>query len=91
MNGGEGPVGQTEYLVLPRLEDLLKTNTLYRVGEFAPGLLLIGSDGGGEGYALDTRSRPMGMVAVPFVGMDLDDATTLDESFDSFVQRLSRS
>lgn len=36
--------------------------------EFFPGLLLFGSDGGGEGFAFSMRDTPWSVVQVPFSG-----------------------
>jgi hypothetical protein len=51
-NGGIGFVGET-YAMLWRAEELFEFNRAYAVPEHAPTLLLIGSNGGGEGYAFD--------------------------------------
>src|SRR5437773_835061 len=68
-DGGEGSVGPF-YLSLWRAADLVERNLGYGVAEFAPGLVLFGSDGGGEGFAFDTRVSPTAIVMVPFVGFD---------------------
>jgi hypothetical protein len=47
MNGGEGSVGDT-YVILWRIEELIEMSKAYDVAEYAPGLFLFGSDGGGE-------------------------------------------
>ena len=54
-NGGEGFVGENSYVIFWPLEKLLEYNKAYNVQEYAPGLFLIGSDGGGEAYAFDMR------------------------------------
>jgi hypothetical protein len=54
-NGGEGFVGKEVYLVLWRVEELAGMNAAYHVAEFAPGLLIFGSDGGDEAFAFDLR------------------------------------
>src|SRR5271156_5392423 len=60
-NGGEGFIGNA-YVILWPVEELLEMNRAYQVAEYAPGLFLFGSDGGGEGLAFDTRSDAMPMV-----------------------------
>jgi hypothetical protein len=55
-NGGEGFIGHSSYIILWAIEDLIKMNESYQVDEYAPGLFLFGSDGGGEAYAFDIRS-----------------------------------
>ena len=82
-------IGET-YLMLWRVEELAEMNTAYQVDEYAPGLLLIGSDGGGEAFAFDTRTNPWPVVKVPFVGMDLQYAEVLSPSFDAFLKTLKQ-
>jgi hypothetical protein len=85
-NGGEGFVGDN-YLILWRAEELSTFNSEYEVDQYAPGLLLFGSNGGGEGYGFDTRSADMPIIRVPFIGMDLQYATPTAGSFsDLFMQ-----
>ena len=87
-NGGEGMVGDT-YVMLWRAEELADMNLAYQVEEYAPGLLLIGSDGGGEAFAFDTRTSPWPVVKVPFVGMDVRYVKILGQSFDEFLHALA--
>src|SRR5262245_60194529 len=63
-DGGEGFVGDN-YLILWKAEELSTFNREYEVDQCAPGLLLFASNGGGEGYAFDTRSVNMSVVRVP--------------------------
>ena len=46
-NGGEGFVGDN-YIIFWRAEELADFNREYEVDKYAPGILLFGSDGGGE-------------------------------------------
>lgn len=71
-NGGEGPVGPDSYLILFPAEQIAVLNEAYEVDRWAEGLVIFGSDGGGEAIAFDTRSLPPRIVSVPFVGMSLD-------------------
>ena len=89
-NGGEGFLGQN-YLQLWRAEDLKPRNDGYEVARFAPGFLLIGSNGGGEAFAFDVTERPWKVVQVPF--MDLGDpryTTELARSFTAFLEKIAR-
>jgi hypothetical protein len=54
-DGGVGIIGPAGYAMLWRVNDLLRSNREYEVAEYAPGLLLFGSNGGGEGFAFDLR------------------------------------
>ena len=89
-NGGEGFVGPA-YLILWRVEELQRLNLAYEVAEYAPGLVLFGSDGGGEAFAFDTRSTGTPIVSVPFVGMDLEEARPIATSFKAFLEALFSS
>jgi hypothetical protein len=86
-NGGEGFLGKG-YAILWRTEDLFSLNKAYEVSEYVPGLIIFGSNGGGEAYGFDTRSSQWQIVEVPFVGMEWDLALPLGESFVTFLQRL---
>lgn len=88
-DGGEGFIG-TNYLILWRAEELETFNREYEVELYAPGLLLFGSDGGGEGYAYDTRNAAMPVVRVPFVGMDLRYATPVATGFTDLLTQLAK-
>ncbi len=89
-NGAEGFVGDGGYVMLWPVQDIVERNQDYKVGDFAPGLLLFGSDGGGEGFAFDTRQDGMPIVSVPFVSMSLDDLWPCGKSFAEFIEYLAR-
>lgn len=87
-NGGEGFVGES-YLIIWAAEEVAQFNKEYQVSEYAPGLLLFGSDGSGEGYAFDYREQPPSIVRVPFIGMGLKYAKPIAETFPSFFSVLA--
>lgn len=87
-NGGEGFIGPNAYVILWRLEELLEMNEAYQVAEYAPGLFLFGSDGGGEAFAFDRRSDTLAIVSVPFVGMDLSLIRGVVLDFPTFLEEL---
>ncbi len=84
-NGAEGPVGAEGYLQLWRLEELIELNREYQVEQFASGLLLFGSDGGGEAYGFLNRDGSVQIVGVPFVPLDIAQARFLGDSFEAFL------
>jgi hypothetical protein len=49
-NDDEGGILEGQWLVLWPVEELQKNNEMYNVPEFAPGLFLIGSNGGGLAF-----------------------------------------
>jgi hypothetical protein len=79
-NGGEGS-WRERYFILWRVQDLCQFNIEYESHIYAPGLVLFGSNGGGEAYAFDTRSSDLPIVEVPFVGMSLSYATKIADGF----------
>ena len=89
-NGGEGFVGEAAYVILWPIEEIQELNEAYEVEEFAPGLILFGSSGGGEAYASDLRDGEMSVVQVPFVGMELELVERIADSFSGFLDVLYR-
>ena len=87
-NGIEGFVGEEAYLVQWPVEDITELNERYGVNEFVPGLLLIGSNGADTGYAFDTRTDDVLFVAVPLVGMALDQVRVIGQTMKEFLQQL---
>lgn len=86
-DGGEGHIGANSYVILWRVAELLEMNEAYEVAEYAPGLFLFGSDGGGEAYGFDRKSGRV--VSVPFVGMDPSLATEIASGFRGFLEALA--
>lgn len=90
-DGGEGFIRPNSYAMLWKIKELLQFNREYAVLEYAPGLLLFGSNGGGKAFAFDLRAEGRSpVVSVPFIGMDLRDALPLAETFDGFLEHLAR-
>ena len=87
-NGGEGFIGENSYCMLWKLGELTELNSAYEAKEYAPGLLLFGSNGGGEAYAFDTEASPWRIVQVPFVGMSRDLIEVLAPNFNDFLKYL---
>src|SRR6266403_5730554 len=83
-NGAVGTVGNDQHVILWPVETLLERNRAYQVVEYAPGIFLFGSNGGGEAYGFDTRSS-MSIIQVPVVGMDLGEVEFLAPSFTDFL------
>ena len=90
MDGGEGFIGD-HYLMLWSVERFVEMNTGTYFAEAAPGLVVFGSDGGGEAFGFDTRSAPPPIVMIPYWGMEWDVAIMLAPDFNSFLQLLCRT
>ncbi|MBO9128511.1 SMI1/KNR4 family protein [Bacillus sp. 165] len=86
-NGGEGNIGES-YLRLWKIEELVKGNEDYSVSEFAPGLLIIGSDGGGTAFGYDFREEIPDLVEVDFIGMDIENPNYRNKYFFEFIEYL---
>ena len=90
-NGGEGFVGESQPLILWPVEQLISVNDGYHVRDYAPGLLVFGSNGGGDAYGFDTRSPDWRIVEMPFIGMDWSEASPVASTFGAFLKRLYES
>jgi hypothetical protein len=84
----EGPVGSDAYLALWSAAEIAPLNEGYAVGRFAPGLTLLGTDGGGEGYGFLVKEGAIEYVNVPLVGMSLKTITPMGHTFDEFLHTL---
>jgi SMI1/KNR4 family protein SUKH-1 len=89
-NGGEGFLGKG-YVNFWRIEEIIEKNKRYKSAEFAPGLLLFGSDGGGEAFAFDNRLGQQPIVSVPFIPLDAKEARTLAPTFATFIEGILNS
>jgi hypothetical protein len=90
-NGGEGFIGKNAYVILWGVDELASMNQAYEVENYAPGLLIFGSDGGGEAYGFDARNPHWTTVQVPFVGMGWKLARPIAVSFTGFLEHLYRT
>ncbi len=86
---GEGFFGR-RYLLLYSADQILPFNHDYETSKHAPGLLLFGTDGGGEGFAFDLREASYHIVIVPLIGMSLNDAKRIASTFTDFLEKLSQ-
>jgi hypothetical protein len=87
-SGGEGFIGKNAYVILWGVHELASMNQAYEVERYVPGLLVFGSDGGGEAYGFDTRTPQWQIVQVPFVGMTWDLAEPMGATFTAYLERL---
>lgn len=86
-DGAEGFVGNN-YVILWKIEEILELNDAYKVSEYKSGLLVFGSNGGGEAFAFDKDSDPMSVVQVPFVSINRDGMIRLGSTFVDFLNTL---
>ena len=74
-NGVAGFVSGDEdaaYVRIDPLEEVRDEEARKASAEFWPGLVVFGSDGGGEAFAFDTRDPDMPIVVFPWIGDDED-------------------
>jgi len=84
-NGFEGVVGSCPdvgwpFRLLP-CEEALTATRAYRVREYEPDLFLLGTDGSGTAYLIDTRSHEW--VELPFLDFGAVGHSRLERRFDS--------
>ena len=87
-NGAEGFIGE-EYWVLWSVEEIGELNLAYQVGNYLPGMLAIGSDGGGECIALDYRRQnpEPALVRVPFGDLSPESIIQLGSNLSEGIHR----
>lgn len=54
-----------------------------------PRLVLVGTNGGGEAYALDYRFDPPRWVVVPFIDLDFENALPAGQDFAAFIRSIA--
>lgn len=86
-NGGNGWIGAWFVQLWPA-DELAETNRAMQTDdEFYPGLVLFGSDGGGEALAFDKETGDV--LLVPFIG-GLDDRIFLGHTMTEAFRRFER-
>ena len=89
-NGGGGPVGEFGYANVWKIAEIADLNKAYKIEEYLPGYLGIGSDGGGEAFVIRMGTELAQFVQVPFVGLSEEDCVLLGASFDELLENLSK-
>lgn len=67
-------------------DELLPYNTDHKAAEFYPGYFLIGSDGGGEAFAIEKATGHF--VQTPFIGHDEETPIILGLTWSEFLEYL---
>ncbi len=89
-NGGEGFIGK-HYLILWRAEQIVPFNRDCQVDEYAPGIILFASRGGGEAFGFNMRSDLASIGQVPLIGLELRYAIKVANSFTELLLKMSCS
>ena len=87
-DGLEGFIRDDIYLSLWSASDLASLNDAYAVSEFAPGLTLVGTDGGDTAYGFRTDRGRLEYLAVPLVGMNPNAISVMGKTFVDLLERL---
>jgi hypothetical protein len=89
-NGGEGELGvKPGWFQLWPAEEVVALNESYEVEQNVPGFFGIGSNGGGELLAFDTRGgKPWKVVMIPFIPMTAEEAIVIVKDFGVFIQAM---
>ena len=88
-DGLEGNLGGC-YVSLYAVEELVELNRRSAVAECMPGLILIGTDGGGEAIGLDLRGADSSVVLVNLNSLRWDEAIYQAKSFAVFLDERIR-
>ena len=85
-NGGEGEIG-SQYLSIWSSDEIRKLNDDYQIGRYLPGVVAIGTDGGGLCYALDYRldANAPRLVQCALGDLDFASIVPLGSNFRSFI------
>ena len=90
MDGGQGFINR-EYVIFYSVGEIFSVNEAYEIEKAAPGLLVFGSNGGGEAYGFDTRNAKWPVVQLPLIGMEWSVAWPKGDSFYEFLKTLYES
>ena len=85
-NGGEGPVGEENYVRLLRLDEIPAYNAACTDLEGVSGYLIFASDGGNTVYAFRGADA---VVEFDHIGLEPDEALHIAEDFTGFLTSLS--
>jgi hypothetical protein len=88
-DGGVGYVGGGDYAMFWSIDEIAENNTEYEVAIYAPGLILFGSNGGGEAFAFDASQGVATIGIVPFVPMSHDHYCPIAMTFNQLLIKLA--
>jgi hypothetical protein len=86
-DGAEGFVGDW-YLAVYKAAEVSAFHILGETEKWAPGLVIFGSDGGGEYYCFDHRGPRTTVGIVDMVCLGIDEPHRLADSFTEFLKYL---
>jgi len=87
-NGGEGEIGNL-FLSLWSTNEVVTLGKDYQIAKYIPGIVAIGTDGGGKAYCLDYRTdvdNPK-MVRLPLGDIDPESVHVLADDFQRWLEK----
>lgn len=84
-NGGEGDIGES-WLRLYPIEELQKLNDIYNLSECLPGHIIIGSNGGGEFFGINSDGKYFIIPAM----FDEEDLTIICDDMKIFADKVNQ-
>ncbi|MBM4019736.1 MAG: SMI1/KNR4 family protein [Planctomycetes bacterium] len=90
-NGYTGEVGSRGFVSIWPVEEVVPTNQANHFREWILGLVLFGSNEGGEFYAFDLRGNRPKVVMVPSIPLELKYAVEVGSSFIDFLEHLAQT
>jgi hypothetical protein len=87
-DGAAGPIGKEGYLALYSIDRVIECNRTY--SEWVPWLVFFGTSGSLSGYGFDTRTRPMRVLEVDWIGLDSDPMYFCGANFVEFLENLTK-
>ena len=83
----EGFAGDEVDVILWSASEAVELDRAYHVRELAPGLVLVGTDGGNTGFGLRPDGRgQVEYVSVPLIGMELSEVRVMGRSLEELVR-----
>lgn len=85
-NGGEGDIGETWFVLYP-LEELQDINDDYETEKYLPEHIIIGSNGGGELYGIDSKGNYFNVpdiIETEYLTLFGDDIESLPDKINEF-------
>ena len=88
-DGGMGPVGKYSYMVLFCLDELVELNLAYSVGDYYPGFVVFGNDGGEMILGYDSNTGKY--CAFDECNISADEAFYVADSFLEFLETMDKA
>lgn len=79
-------MGESDLAIYP-LDEIIEVNEGYEVEEYAAGVLLIGTNLGGEAFALDYRYGKPKYIMIPFIVFEDEAIIVLSDNMEGFLSK----